>query len=92
MGFIVSIIIGGIIGWLASLIMKTNAQMGLLANIVVGIVGSVLGHWAAGGARHRGRRLARQLHRLAARRGDPDRDPAGGGSLPLSRTRGGAAG
>src|SRR5215468_6891507 len=48
MSFILAIIIGGIIGWLASLIMKTNAQMGLLANIVVGIVGSVLGHWAAG--------------------------------------------
>ena len=48
MSFIVAIIIGGIIGWLASLIMKTGAQMGLIANIVVGIVGSVLGHWAAG--------------------------------------------
>jgi uncharacterized membrane protein YeaQ/YmgE (transglycosylase-associated protein family) len=48
MSFIVAIIIGGIIGWLASLIMKTGAQMGLLANIVVGIVGAVLGHWAAG--------------------------------------------
>jgi uncharacterized membrane protein YeaQ/YmgE (transglycosylase-associated protein family) len=48
MGFIVAIIIGGVIGWLASLIMKTNAQMGLLANIIVGVVGSVLGHWGAG--------------------------------------------
>jgi uncharacterized membrane protein YeaQ/YmgE (transglycosylase-associated protein family) len=48
MSFIVAIIIGGIIGWLASRIMKTDAQMGMLANIVVGIVGSVLGHWAAG--------------------------------------------
>jgi uncharacterized membrane protein YeaQ/YmgE (transglycosylase-associated protein family) len=48
MSFILAIIIGGIIGWLASLIMKTTAQMGLLANIIVGIVGSVLGHWAAG--------------------------------------------
>ena len=48
MGFIVAIIIGGIIGWLASIIMKTNAQMGLIANIVVGIVGSLIGHWAAG--------------------------------------------
>ena len=48
MGFIVAIVIGGIIGWLASLIMKTNAQMGLLANVVVGIVGSVLGQWLAG--------------------------------------------
>lgn len=45
---IVSIIIGGIIGWLASLIMKTNQQMGILANIAVGIVGSWLGFWLAG--------------------------------------------
>ena len=48
MRFIVAIIIGGVIGWLASLIMKTNAQMGLIANIVVGVVGSLIGHWAAG--------------------------------------------
>jgi uncharacterized membrane protein YeaQ/YmgE (transglycosylase-associated protein family) len=48
MSFIIALIIGGIIGWLASLIMKTGAQMGMLANIVVGIVGSVLGHWLAG--------------------------------------------
>lgn len=48
MSFIVAIIIGGVIGWLGSLIMKTDAQMGLLANILVGIGGSVLGHWAAG--------------------------------------------
>jgi uncharacterized membrane protein YeaQ/YmgE (transglycosylase-associated protein family) len=48
MSFIVAIVIGGIIGWLASKVMKTDAQMGLLANIVVGIVGSVLGHWLAG--------------------------------------------
>jgi uncharacterized membrane protein YeaQ/YmgE (transglycosylase-associated protein family) len=39
MNIIVTLIIGGIIGWLASLIMKTNAQMGILANIVVGIIG-----------------------------------------------------
>jgi len=42
------IIIGGVVGWLASLIMKTNAQMGLIANILVGIVGSLLGFWIAG--------------------------------------------
>jgi hypothetical protein len=42
-GFIVAIIIGGVIGWLASLIMKTNAQMGLIANIVVGVVGPTSG-------------------------------------------------
>ena len=48
MGWIVSIIIGGIVGWLASKIMKTDAQMGILANVVVGIVGSALGFWVAG--------------------------------------------
>jgi uncharacterized membrane protein YeaQ/YmgE (transglycosylase-associated protein family) len=48
MGLIVSLIIGGIVGWLASILMKTNAQMGLLANVLVGIVGSALGFWIAG--------------------------------------------
>jgi len=48
MGWIGTIIIGGIVGWLASIIMKTNAQMGLIANILVGIVGSALGFWLAG--------------------------------------------
>jgi uncharacterized membrane protein YeaQ/YmgE (transglycosylase-associated protein family) len=48
MGFIVTLIIGGVIGWLASLVMKTSAQMGIIANIVVGIIGAVLGFWLAG--------------------------------------------
>lgn len=48
MDLIVSLIIGGIVGWLASIVMKTNAQMGLIANILVGIVGSALGFWLAG--------------------------------------------
>ena len=48
MGWIGTIVIGGIVGWLASIVMKTNAQMGLIANILVGIVGSALGFWAAG--------------------------------------------
>ncbi len=48
MGWIVSLIIGGIVGWLASIIMKTNAQMGIIANVLVGIVGSWLGFWVAG--------------------------------------------
>lgn len=42
MGLIILLVVGGVIGWLASLIMKTDAQQGLLLNIVVGIVGSVL--------------------------------------------------
>ena len=48
MGWIISLVIGGVVGWLASIIMKTNAQMGLLANVVVGIVGALLGSWIAG--------------------------------------------
>ena len=48
MSWIISLIIGGIIGWLASIVMKTNAQMGLIANVLVGIVGSMLGYWLAG--------------------------------------------
>jgi uncharacterized membrane protein YeaQ/YmgE (transglycosylase-associated protein family) len=43
MNFIVWIVVGGIIGWLASIVMKTNAQQGLFLNIVVGIVGAFLG-------------------------------------------------
>ena len=42
---IVWIVVGGIIGWLASLIMKTNDQQGLLLNVVVGIVGALIGGW-----------------------------------------------
>jgi uncharacterized membrane protein YeaQ/YmgE (transglycosylase-associated protein family) len=48
MGLIVYLIIGGIVGWLASIVMKTNAQMGILANVIVGIVGASLGGWLGG--------------------------------------------
>jgi len=48
MNWLVTLVIGGIVGWLASIIMKTNAQMGLIANVVVGILGSILGYWLAG--------------------------------------------
>jgi uncharacterized membrane protein YeaQ/YmgE (transglycosylase-associated protein family) len=50
MSWIITLIVGGIIGWLASVVMKTNAQMGPLANIIVGIIGSMLGFWLAGAA------------------------------------------
>ncbi len=42
MGIIVWLIVGGIVGWLASLIMRTDAQQGIILNIVVGIVGAVI--------------------------------------------------
>jgi len=48
MNLLISLIIGGIVGWLASMVMKTNAQMGIIANVIVGIVGSMLGFWLAG--------------------------------------------
>lgn len=44
LGFIWFIIMGGVIGWLASLMMKRDASMGLLLNIVVGVVGSFIGN------------------------------------------------
>ncbi len=41
--FIIWLIVGGLIGWVASMIMRTDAQQGILMNIVVGIVGAFLG-------------------------------------------------
>jgi uncharacterized membrane protein YeaQ/YmgE (transglycosylase-associated protein family) len=43
MNIIIWLIVGGIVGWLASLIMRTDAQQGVLLNIVVGIVGAFVG-------------------------------------------------
>ncbi len=43
MGILSWIIVGGLAGWIASMIMKTDASMGAMANILVGIVGAVLG-------------------------------------------------
>ena len=45
MNFIIWIVIGGVIGWLASMVMKTDAQQGIFLNIVVGVVGAFLGGW-----------------------------------------------
>jgi len=45
MSFIIWIIIGGVLGWLASMVMRTDAQQGILLNIIVGIVGALLGGW-----------------------------------------------
>jgi uncharacterized membrane protein YeaQ/YmgE (transglycosylase-associated protein family) len=45
MNFIIWIVIGGLIGWVASMIMKTDAQQGIFLNIVVGIVGALVGGW-----------------------------------------------
>jgi uncharacterized membrane protein YeaQ/YmgE (transglycosylase-associated protein family) len=45
MNLILWIVIGGILGWLASLVMKTDAQQGMMLNVVVGIVGALLAGW-----------------------------------------------
>lgn len=49
MGFIIWLIVGGIVGWLASLIMRTDGQQGIILNIVVGIVGAVIAGLIFGG-------------------------------------------
>ncbi|MFP5373582.1 MAG: GlsB/YeaQ/YmgE family stress response membrane protein [Gammaproteobacteria bacterium] len=48
MNIIIWLIVGGIVGWLASLIMKTDAQQGIILNVVVGIVGAFIGGWLIG--------------------------------------------
>lgn len=48
MGWIIAIIVGGVAGWLASLVMKRDASMGIFWNIIVGIVGAVIGNLLAG--------------------------------------------
>ncbi|MEP7280942.1 MAG: GlsB/YeaQ/YmgE family stress response membrane protein [Rubrivivax sp.] len=45
MNFIAWLIIGGIIGWIASMIMRTDGQQGVFLNVIVGIVGAFLGGW-----------------------------------------------
>ena len=43
MGLILWLVVGGVIGWLASIIMRTDAQQGIFLNIIVGIVGAFIG-------------------------------------------------
>lgn len=45
MNFIIWLVVGGIIGWIASIVMSTNGQQGIFLNIVVGIIGAMLGGW-----------------------------------------------
>lgn len=49
LSLLIQLLLGGIIGWIASIIMKTNAQMGIVYNILAGIVGSFLGFWIVNG-------------------------------------------
>jgi uncharacterized membrane protein YeaQ/YmgE (transglycosylase-associated protein family) len=48
MGVILWLIIGGVVGWLASIVMKRDGSQGIILNIVVGIVGALLGGWLIG--------------------------------------------
>jgi uncharacterized membrane protein YeaQ/YmgE (transglycosylase-associated protein family) len=45
MNIIIWLVVGGLIGWLASKVMRTDGQQGIVLNVVVGIVGAVLGGW-----------------------------------------------
>lgn len=45
MNLIIWLVVGGLIGWVASMIMRTDAQQGVILNVVVGIVGAMLGGW-----------------------------------------------
>ena len=42
MGIVIWLVVGGVVGWLASIVMRTDGQQGLLLNVVVGIVGALL--------------------------------------------------
>lgn len=48
MGWIAWIVLGGLAGWVASIITKNNARMGIIWNIIVGIIGAVAGSWILG--------------------------------------------
>lgn len=48
MGIIIWLIMGGVVGWVASLIMGTDGQQGIILNIVVGIIGALIGGWLIG--------------------------------------------
>ena len=45
MNLIIWLVVGGVVGWLASIIMKRDAQQGILMNVIVGIVGALLAGW-----------------------------------------------
>jgi len=48
MSWLIAILVGAFCGWIASMIMRTNAQQGALANIVIGIIGALLARWVFG--------------------------------------------
>ena len=48
MGIILWLVIGGVVGWLASIVMRRDASQGIILNVVVGIIGAMLGGWLLG--------------------------------------------
>lgn len=45
MGILLWIVFGGLVGWIASMIMNTDGQQGLFFNIIVGVIGAIAGGW-----------------------------------------------
>jgi uncharacterized membrane protein YeaQ/YmgE (transglycosylase-associated protein family) len=54
MNFIVWLIVGGLIGWVASMLMRDDAQMGIVLNVIVGIIGAFIGGFLLGPLFHTG--------------------------------------
>jgi uncharacterized membrane protein YeaQ/YmgE (transglycosylase-associated protein family) len=53
-GLLVWLVIGGVVGWLASIVMRTDAQQGIFLNVIVGIVGAFIGGLLFGGSINNG--------------------------------------
>lgn len=49
LGIILYLVVGGVVGWLASMIMRTDAQQGIVLNVIVGIVGALIAGFLLGG-------------------------------------------
>jgi uncharacterized membrane protein YeaQ/YmgE (transglycosylase-associated protein family) len=49
MNLIIWLLVGALVGWLASMVMRTNAQQGTILNIVVGVIGALIGGYLLGG-------------------------------------------
>jgi len=45
MNFIIWLVVGGVLGWLASLVMRTDNQQGIVLNVIVGVLGAMVGGW-----------------------------------------------
>ena len=45
MNLLIWLAVGGVVGWLASILMRTDAQQGIILNVVVGVIGALLGGW-----------------------------------------------